>query len=132
MAVVLEFIDFIVPIEVIRKKYPGGWEQCLKDHDCLMGGSGRVWHDEHLLRDGAMNPADIAGLIDEWTKLGFEPYVVQGEREVWKDCCVVEGMFGGPTLPCDWLEISEDGRSAYLKGQPSGDIVGRHQNVRAQ
>ncbi len=33
MAVALEFIDFIVPIAAIREKYPGGWEQCLKDHE---------------------------------------------------------------------------------------------------
>ena len=50
MSVALEFIDFIVPISTIREKYPGGWEQCLKDHSPLLGG--RVWHDDHLLRNG--------------------------------------------------------------------------------
>lgn len=33
MAIALEFIDFIVPIALIRQKYPGGWEQCLRDHE---------------------------------------------------------------------------------------------------
>ena len=61
MAVALEFIDFLVPIELIRQKYPGGWAQCLKDHERLIGG--RVWFDEHLLRDGAMNPSDIESLL---------------------------------------------------------------------
>jgi hypothetical protein len=64
MAVQLEFINFIVPIKVIKQKYPGGWEQCLKDHEDLIGG--RVWFDEHLLRDGAMNPLDISYLLEEW------------------------------------------------------------------
>jgi len=32
MAINTEFIDFIIPIDTIRKKYPGGWEQCLIDH----------------------------------------------------------------------------------------------------
>jgi hypothetical protein len=41
MAVALDFFDFIVPIAVIREKRPGGWEQCLKDHERLTGG--RVW-----------------------------------------------------------------------------------------
>lgn len=41
MTIALEFIDFIVPIAVIKKKYPGGWDQCLKDHENLIGG--RVW-----------------------------------------------------------------------------------------
>ena len=61
MAIKLEFFDFIVPIKTIKKKYPGGWGQCLKDHDGDIGG--RVWYDEHLFRDGAMSPNDIAYLV---------------------------------------------------------------------
>ena len=123
MAVSLEFIDFIVPIAAIKQKYPGGWDQCLKDHENLIGG--RVWFDEHLLRDGSMNPGDIEFLIEEWTDLGFQPTEEIDGQRVWKDCCVVESMFGGATLPCDWLEIRDDGRSANLKGTDPGQIVGR-------
>ena len=36
MAIALEFIDFVVPIALIRQKYPGGWEQCLQDHERLI------------------------------------------------------------------------------------------------
>ena len=107
MAIALEFIDFVVPIALIRQKYPGGWAQCLQDHERLIGG--RVWFDEHLLRDGAMNPADIESLVDEWTSLGFQPTTELDGQRIWQDCCVVESMLGGPTLPCDWLELSEDG-----------------------
>jgi len=53
MAVALEFIDLIVPVAVIRTKYPGGWDQCLRDHEFLIGG--RVWFDDHLFSDGAMS-----------------------------------------------------------------------------
>jgi hypothetical protein len=123
MAVRLEFIDFIVPIATIRKKYPGGWEQCLKDHANLIGG--RVWYDEHLLRDGAMGPAGISALVEEWTGLGFEPMAVVDGRREWKDCCVTEHMFGGPTLPCAWLQLTEDGSAAFLKGTDPGELVGR-------
>jgi hypothetical protein len=70
MAIATEFIDFIVPIKVIEQKYPGGWEQCLEDHKDLIGG--RVWYDEHLFRDGAMNPMDIERLVNDWTDLGFK------------------------------------------------------------
>jgi len=62
MAIKLEFLDLIVPIKTIKKKYPGGWKQCLKDHNGLIGG--RVWYDEHLFRDGAMSPNDIAYLLN--------------------------------------------------------------------
>ncbi len=123
MAVALEFIDFIVPIAVIREKYPGGWEQCLKDHERLIGG--RVWYDDHLLRDGAMNPLDIESLIEEWTELGFQPMEKRGGELRWKDVCVVESMFGGPTLPCEWLILAEDGGSAYLKGTDPGPTRSR-------
>ena len=69
MAIQTEFIDFIVNISAIRAKYPGGWEQCLEDHANLIGG--RVWYDEYLFRDGAMNPHDIGRLVDHWSSLGL-------------------------------------------------------------
>lgn len=122
MAIALECIDFVVPIAIIRKKYPGGWEQCLMDHERLIGG--RVWFDEHLLRDGAMNPRDIGLLVEEWTKLGFAPTEERNGQLVWKDCCVVESMFGCTTLPCDWLEIDDNGITAYLKGTDPGEVAG--------
>ena len=65
MAIALEFIDFVVPISVIREKYPGGWEQRLKDHRQLIGG--RVWFENHMFRNGAMIPKDIQALFDEGT-----------------------------------------------------------------
>ena len=127
MAIALEFIDFVVPIALIRQKYPGGWEQCLEDHERLIGG--RVWFDEHLLRDGAMNPADIGSLVDEWTSLGFEPTVEIDGQRIWKDCCVNESMLGGTTLPCVWLELAEDGRSAWLKDTTPGEIIKRNKRI---
>lgn len=127
MAIALEFIDFVVPIALIRRKYPGGWEQCMRDHERLIGG--RVWFDEHLLRDGATNPADIASLVEEWTSLGFQPTVEVDEQRIWQDCYVVESMLGGPTLPCDWLEVSEDGRAAWLKGTQPGEIKWRQRRM---
>lgn len=34
------------------------------------------------------------------------------KTRAWKVVCLVEPMFGGPTLPCKWLEVVEDARSA--------------------
>lgn len=123
MAVQLEFINFIVPIEVIKQKYPGGWEQCLKDHDNLIGG--RVWFDEHLFRDGAMNSRDIGHLVEEWQSLGFNAHDGGKNPSKWLDVCVVETMFGGATLPCDWIEVDYD--AAFYKGKPKGNVIGREQ-----
>jgi hypothetical protein len=123
MSVALEFIDFIVPIRTIREKYPGGWEQCLKDHSALIGG--RVWYDDHLLRNGAMNPQDIEFLFKEWEGLGFQPNAEMDGRQVWRDFCIMESFFGGPTLPCPWIEFSGETRSAWLKGTLPGKIISR-------
>ena len=103
MAIQLEFINFIVPIKIIEKKYPGGWTQCLGDHKNLIGG--RVWYDDHLFRDGAMNPTDIGHLVDEWKKLGFHTHEGKNNPVKWVDICVVEAMFGGATLQCDWITV---------------------------
>lgn len=123
MAIALEFIGFVIPVAIIRTKYPGGWEQCLIDHRNLIGG--RVWYDEHLFRDGAMKPSDIGHLVDEWTELGFQLTETLDGQRIWKDACVVESMLGGPTLPCTWIEVDTENRFAFLKGQPPGEVVGR-------
>ena len=121
MAIATEFIDFIVPIQIIRDKYPGGWEQCLKDHEHLIGG--RVWYDEHLFRDGAMNPMDIESLVEEWTSMGFECMGEKDGKKYWQDVCVFEEMLGGPTLECDWLLVDKKTRAVYLIGTAPGEII---------
>lgn len=113
MAIALEYINFIVPVSVIREKYPGGWEQCLEDHRFALGG--RVRHDGLLFRDGAMSPMDMRFIVDKWMEIGIEPTACRDGEDVWKDCCVVQSMFGRPTLPCDWIEVSSDGSLAWLK-----------------
>lgn len=121
MAIATEFIDFIVPIQIIRDKYPGGWEQCLKDHEHLIGG--RVWYDKHLFRDGAMNPMGIESLVEEWTSMGFECMGEKDGKKYWQDVCVFEEMLGGPTLECDWLLVDKKTRAVYLIGTAPGEII---------
>ena len=124
MAIQLEFIDFIVPRSVIEQKYPGGWVQCLKDHENLIGG--RVWYDEYLFRDGAMNPMDIESLVNEWQRLGFNTHKENedGMPIEWLDVCVCESLLGGPTLKCEWLEVDTDTRTARLKDHAHERFVG--------
>jgi hypothetical protein len=125
MAIQLEFIDLIVPIATIKAKYPGGWEQCLKDHELSIGSC--VWYDDYLFRDGAMNPMDIEALLDQWESLGFILHVTneKGEPTQWLDVCVYESFFGGATLDCDWIEYDRVSGGAYLTGTEPGKLVGR-------
>ena len=120
MAIKLEFYDLIVPIKTIKKKYPGGWEQCLKDHDGDIGG--RVWYDEHLFRDGAMSPNDIGNLVEWWSEKGFDAHD-EGEKPKWLDVCGVQSIFGGPTLPCEWIEVNHDNFSGIYKNTPDRDLL---------
>ena len=102
MAIALEFIDFVVPITATREKYPGGWDACLRDHEGLIGR--RVWFDDHLFRDGAMNTGDVREIARRWKALGFDLNEMKRGVMHWKDVCVIESIFGGPTLPCEWIE----------------------------
>lgn len=123
MSIVLEFINLVVPIDTIKDKYPGGWVACIADHEELIGG--RVWYDDHLFRDGAMSPADMKLLVNNWAGLGFEISEYIDGQQKWKDICVVEVMFGGTTLPCDWIEVDAKNKIAFLKKTKPGRVVGR-------
>jgi len=122
MAVALEFINVLVRIDAIRKKYPGGWEKFLLDYQEVIGAVG--WYDEYLYREGAMSSEDISYIIDSWIENGLDVYrTVDGEPVEWLDICVTE-MFG-TTLKCEWFCLTEDGYGAYMKGTEPGRLVGR-------
>jgi ADP-ribosylglycohydrolase len=118
MSVYLEYINFIVPIDTIEKKYPGGWRQCRRDYSMAISRQG-AWYDENLFRLGAMNPGDIERCAREWEEMGFRLTGNDGRGKFWKDCCVV-----GSTLPCDWLTVDSKKFLAHLKGHDSGILFG--------
>ena len=122
MAVQLEFINLLVPIEIIKEKYPGGWEACLEDHRDAIGC--RIWYDDHLFRDGAMNPMDMQFLVTCWESLGFETKREVDGTIVWQDVCVTD-FINGNSRPCDWLLQMETEHAAYLKGTDPGLVIGR-------
>lgn len=129
MSIANEFIDFIVPIEIIKEKYPGGWEQCLKDHDYSLGRC--IWYDEYLFRTGAMGPEGIESLVTEWESLGFEVGKTDenGRFTKWIDVCVYEHLFGGATLECDWIEYDQNSGGVFLKGTIPGKLITRNDFV---
>ena len=110
MPIALRFINLITPIATIEQKYPGGWEQCLKDYKSPI-----TWYDEHLFRMGAMDPMSMKNLANRWIKKGFEMTTIKDGREVWKDFCIYELLFGS-AFECEWLEVDRERRYAYLKG----------------
>lgn len=124
MAVRLEFINLIIPIENIDQYYPGGFKTFFEQHKSSFGKV--LWHDEYLFRDGAMNPLDMQDMVNYWQDRGLTPFEEIDGQNYWKDMCVVE-FCGGPTLPCDWLQQDEDGASVHLRSKPRGLIIGREE-----
>lgn len=124
MAVACEFIDIIVPIEKIDEAYPGGFAAFKDQHADMF--SGRLWHDEHLFRDGAMSPQDAKVAVDFWREHGLEPMGCDTNgAPFWNDLCVVESARNGPTLPCNWIEFSLAERCVWKSGTEIGEIIGR-------
>jgi len=74
-----------------------------------------------------MNPMDTQAAVDFWERLGLQPTAYEAGRQVWKDVCVVEHAFGGPTQPGDWLEFDSERRCVYLKGEAPEPVVGREE-----
>lgn len=126
MAVALEFINIVVPIAIIDAKYPGGWDAYRKEWEVFLGLS--TWHDETLLREGAMSPHDIESMIRCWEEHGLTPYKeVEGVKH-WQDICVLDS-FSGPTLPCDWIEWDNSKNIAWHKNGDKENIVGRRPDI---
>ena len=119
----IEFINLIVPIKIIEKKYLGGWSGCLRDHAKSIGRV--VWYDDHLFRTGSMDPEMMDNLIEKWThQIGFKATEVVDGQVVWKDFCVVDS-FRYSRHSCDWLEFEPTMRTAWLRGTDLGEVVGR-------
>lgn len=123
MAINLAFIDFVVPISVIKEKYPGGFERFVYDHRKSLGGVD--YFDQHLFHTGAMSGEAIQSLKERWTALGFEETEVVDGKEVWKGYCVVESLLQRSPHPCHWLRVDENERVASLAGTDPGPIIGR-------
>jgi len=37
----------------------------------------------------------------------------EGDKSKWLDVCVVQSIFGGPTLPCNCIDVR--GKTSFLK-----------------
>jgi len=107
MAIRVMFINLIIPIENIEKKYPGGFEQYKIDNE------DRIAYDNYLVMKGAMSPWDMESHVKEIEEFGLVGVVEKNGVEQWQDFCVVEWE---PTLPCDWIIVKD--AYAYHKSDP--------------
>jgi hypothetical protein len=123
LAVKLEFINLIMPIQRIRDLYPGGWEAFLGDNVKRIG---RVlWSDLTLVRaTGCMDSSEVDGLITRYSCLGFTATESIGGVPFWKDFCVLDA-FGRSQYDCPWIMVDGAERVAWLREGDPGGVVGR-------
>ena len=120
--IALEFLNFIIPVNVIEQKYSGGWEACLRDHAKSIGRV--VWYDDHLFRTGTMDADLMDNLIEKWTGLGFQATECIGDSLLWKDFCVLTS-YGMSEHDCPWIKVDTAARVAWVSGTEQGEAVGR-------
>ena len=124
MAIQLEFLNLIIPVQVIQQKYLGGWDACLMDH---AKGIGRVvWYDGYLFRTGAMDSEMVDVWIEKYTRLGFEATELIDGKPVWRDFCILTS-YGASQYKCPWIVVDGAERIAWLRGRNKGDVIGREQ-----
>ena len=122
MAIHLEMINLIIPIQRIETYYPGGWDGFHAEHHDAIGW--QIWHDDHLCREGAMNPMDLEIRLDHWNALGLRGASPRGKKARNADYCVVSTLSREPSKACDWLVITDDGVACHLRGTVPGPLVG--------
>ena len=129
MAVFLEHLNVLVPIERIRRSsYPGGFERLVEDRAVELGFT--LWFDRHLLREGAHSPYEVESVVDYWKAFGLVPTGRVNGVLSWHDLCVVDAGASDLSLPCDWLDLAMDEKYAFLRGQAPGPLIGRELNGR--
>ena len=111
MAVAIEFLNMIIPVALIDKKYPGGWQKCREDTGCDLPESA-CWTDGELLRLGTMSEMTLQVMGDEWALMGFKGFSGTAGKKNWKDYCQFSSS-AGPEF-CDWLSFDEKSGTVSL------------------
>jgi hypothetical protein len=124
MAIKLEFINIIVPNTTLEAVFgkQGGFEFFKQSYGAI---EDMVWYDDHICRvDGAMYWPDVDDLVRWWEERRLVGLIDSDAGKRWKDFCVA-ASFSGPTYPCEWLEFDAVNNAVFMRGQPTGRLVGK-------
>lgn len=121
MAILIEFVNLIIPIEKINQSnLEGGFDTIKKEYDHLIGKA--VWFDKYLFRMGWMDTWMLDGKINFWKKSGLVPSEKINGKEYWKDMIVISTGLDRFITNCDWIETDLSRRVVWLKGTDPNDI----------
>jgi len=97
MAVLVEGLSVVIPVDVVRERYPGGWAafDAAAPNQTLCA-------DDELARIGFMSPEDVATFVAALRAHGIV-YEQDGKA---RDLVVID-QIRGPLLPCDWVELGD-------------------------
>ncbi len=125
MAIKIEFVNLIIPIEKINKSnYIGGFDALIKKYEPFIGTS--VWFDKYLFRMGWMDTWMIDGEIDFWKNNGLIPIEKKGNDEYWADLFAISMGFNQFMTNCEWLEIDLEKGTVWLKDTDPSEIYPNH------
>lgn len=102
MALKLEGISVIIPLNKIYEVYEGGKEAFWRDNQPTEDEC-----DGEIIRMSFQNPMEAEAMIEDWKRRGLKPTRKQKGQVYWQDLCVVD-LFSWPTLPCEWLKFDSE------------------------
>lgn len=95
MAVLIEAISVVVRLSDLKDKFPGGWEQFVREAPADM-----LCADSNVARVGFLDLAEAEAFVKRLTAHGLT-FIAGGTSA---DIAVVD-QATGPTTPVDWLEF---------------------------
>jgi hypothetical protein len=109
VAVLVEGISVILRVDVLRERFPGGWEafRAAVPNETMCA-------DNEIVRVGFMMPADAEAYVNGLTEYDIR-YVVDGKA---RDLVVADQLHG-PMRPCDWAEFGQ----VKLDGDPKKRVA---------
>jgi hypothetical protein len=119
MAVVLEGICVIVPIELVDFK-PGGPAAFRR---------ASAWHDEHLYCETVLPAGEASLWVDGSARHGWEIFVAKTAQARWKVFCVASSGLGLHKA-CDWAEYDPVNDAVWRLAYPKGEAFGGAEQLR--
>ena len=121
MAIKIEFVNLIIPIEKInRSNFEGGFDAVIKKYEHLIGHA--IWFDKYLFRMGWMDTWMIDSEIDFWKNNGLLPFENLNGVEYWKDLFAISSGVNQFMANCEWIQIDMKKNTVWLKGTDPNEI----------